>query len=501
MLSALPRKMTRLALAIIACQAILALLVFASDWPLGITGEWVWQRLDDAPFPWIESLIIAVGFVLTLFFVWLCDWHFTASRLRWLLLAIILAFGTWVDFNLMQVGGMGAFESVFAVIDPHTGGYLLESYQIDDIRQYLQTYHRRLEKDADQSNHLDVHPPGNVLFARMARGISFPAAGQDFIFVPEMRELMLVSYAPAVQQLQLDARHLTAAENVVICFWILSTAARVLIFLSVLLLLPRNLPNSGLVAALLAFALGGQILFLGHFDALMFFLGACCLINLVLLERFPRQWKIFCPMLGVLLAICVFFSLAFAVLIPGIMLFFFCRYPRRAAGLRILALLSGGLLCVGVLEALQVRILQMVFYCARNNARFFLEANRDGFWPAANLLDLLLFEGAVFVFPIILALPGWRKLRPASQWRLGSRRAWLLSWALVILFLLFSSFSKGEMGRLLLFIFPFVACLGCILLAEVKLPPGAYCLWAILPFSSAVFIMLLRCQLKLIIFF
>lgn len=501
MLTALTRKMTLLALAILASQVLLGLLVWGTDWPLGIPGEWTWQRAEGAFFPWIEASIIAVGFALAAFLVWLCDWHLAASPLRWLLLVLILAFGTWVDFNLMHVGGMGAYEPVFAVIDPHTGGYLLESYQVDDVGEYLRSYHLRLAKDADRCNHLDVHPPGNILFAKIARGIPFPAALQDFMFMPEMRKLMLDVYAPALQQLHMGESHLREAEKVVVCFCILATVARFLIFLSLQLVLPRNLPNAGLVAALLAFALGGQILFLGHFDALMFFLGTCCLFNLALLQRFPRAWLPCCLIMGALLATGVFFSLAFAVLIPGVLLFFFCRYRRRAAWQHSLMLLLGGLIWVAGAEIMQVRILQMVFYCARNNARFFLEAGRDGFWPPANFLDLLLFEGTVFVFPLLLALPGWKKLRWRKGWRLSPSRSWVFAWAAVILFLLFSSFSKGEMGRLLLFIFPFIAFLGCILPAEIKLSRKAYCLWALLPLSSAIFIMLLRCQLKLIIFF
>jgi len=472
-----------------------------TDWPLGIPGEWTWQRAEQTFFPWVEAAIIVVGFALAAFVVWLCDWRFAASPLRWLLLAIILAFGTWVDFNLLQVGGMGSFEPVFAVIDPHTGGYLLESYQVDAVGEYLRSYHLRLARDADRRNHLDVHPPGNVLFAKIARGISFPAAVQDFMFMPDMRKMMLRMYASALQKLHFGESHLRAAENIVICFCILASVARYLIFLSLLLVLPGKLANAGLVAALLAFGLGGQILFLGHFDALMFFLGACCLFNLALLQRFPRLWLPCCFSMGALLATGVFFSLAFAVLIPGTLLFFFCRYSRRAAWQHSLVLLAGGMVWVAWAEIMQVRILHMVFYCARNNARFFLEAGRDGFWPPANLLDLLLFEGTVFVFPLLLALPGWKKLRWRRDWRLGTSRSWVFAWAAVILFLLFSSFSKGEMGRLLLFIFPFVAFLGCILPAEIRLSRGAYCLWVLLPLSSAIFIMLLRCQLKLIIFF
>ncbi len=495
------RKMMFLALAILASQVILGLLVGGTNWPLGISNEWVWQRAEPVSWPWVEWLIIATGFALALFFVWLSDWHFRDSPLRWLLLAIILAFGTWVDFNLMQVGGMGAYESVFAVIDPHTGGYLLESYQMDEVGEYLQNYHRRLEKNQDKCNHLDVHPPGNILFAKLARKLSFPTRLQNFIFMPEMRGPMLESYAPAVYFFRLEEEQLREAEVVVICFWILASVARILIFLSLLLALPRNPPNAGLVAALLAFALGGQILFLGHFDALMFFLGACCLFNLALLERFARYRLAGSAIMGALLALCVFFSLAFAVLIAGVLLFFACRYPRGQAERNALALLLGGALVVGILELLQVRILQMVLYCARNNARFFLAAGRDGFWPPANLLDLLLFEGAVFVFPLLLLLPGWRKLGWRREWRLSFSRSWALAWGLVLLFLLFSSFSKGEMGRLLLFIFPMVAFSGCLLPAAIKLPARTYCLWAVLPLSSAAFIMLLRCQLKLIIFF
>lgn len=495
-----PRRYLLAGLLVLTVQLLLFAAILFPDFAIGIPGEWVWQKYHRG-IPWIDGLVILTGFIIAALPAWLCDFRLRQRGGKLGLCLLILALGSWFDYNMLLVGEASVFEAVLAVGNPHTGGYLEAAARMPDpLPQTLRNFHHRLAADADPANHLDVHPPGNIVFSWLARRCPLPVPLRDWMFDAEMRDLCRRNFTIPEQLYMRTAEDFHDGETIVILFWLLSAAARLLIFAALWRVWRHDVRHCGLVALLLAAGLGGQILFLGHFDVLYFFGGALCLWLLVCSLESARGGVWWSLALGVSLGVCTTLTLAFGVLIAGSLLLYGWRLPlpqaRRQGG----ALLAGGLLVVALLELAGIRIISICLLAARNNARFFAEAGRHSFWLPWNLLDLLIFEGVLFVLPMFLGWPArardWLPLGRGSQ-----EGAWLAAWGLALLFLLVSPFSRGEMGRLYLFILPVLAFLSCRQLSRMPAGKTGWLLWGGLALLAAWFNFTTRVNLKLVLFY
>lgn len=487
-------------LLLLTIQLLLFAAVLSPTFVIGIPGEWVWQKYARGV-PWLDGLVIFVGFSIAAFPAWLCDFqiHHRGGKLG--LCLLILSLGSWFDYNMLLVGEASVFEAVLAVGNPHTGGYLEAATRMQGpLPEYLRTFHLRLAADAEPNNHLDVHPPGNIVFSRLARHCPFPTGLRRWMFDDEMRELCRQNFTIPEQLFMRSAEDFRDGETIVMLFWLLSAAARLLIFAALWRIRRSDVTHCGLIALLLAAGLGGQILFLGHYDVLTFFGGALCLLLLVFGLEPRRVGVVWSICLGLALGICTTLTLAFAVLALGSLLLYFWLLPLRSAALRGGALLAGGLLVVALLELYGIRIIAICLLAARNNARFFVESGRYSCWLPWNLLDLLIFEGALFVLPLFLHWPRYcRHWLPLGR---GSHDgAWLAAWGLTLVFLLGSPFSRGEMGRLYLFMLPVLAFSSCLNLTRMPERAKSWFLWCGLGLIAAWLNFTIRVNLKLVLFY
>lgn len=494
------RRYVLAGLLVLAGQLLLFAAILAPGFAIGIPGEWVWQKYHRG-IPWIDLVVILTGFGIAALAAWLCDFRMRLRSGKLGLSLLVLAFGSWFDYNMLLVGEASVFEAVLAVGNPHTGGYLEAAARMPEpLPQTLRNFHHRLAADADPTNHLDVHPPGNIVFSWLAVRCPLPRSWRDWMFDAEMRDLCRQNFTLSELHYMRTAEDFHDGETIVILFWLLSTAARLLIFAALWRVWGQDVRHSGMVALLLAAGLGGQILFLGHYDVLNFFGGALCLWLLVGSLESPGAGARWSLALGVVLGICTTLTLAFGVLSAGSLLLYGWRLPLPRARRQGLALLAGGGLVVALLELAGVRIISICLLAARNNARFFAEAGRHSFWLPWNLLDLLIFEGVVFVVPMFVGWPGrvgdWLPLGRGSE-----AGAWLGAWGLTLLFLLVSPFSRGEMGRLFLFILPVLAFASCRQLSRMPAGKTGWLLWSGLALLAAWFNFTTRVNLKLVLFY
>ena len=502
-----PRTLAAAGWAVLGTHLLLILLVAHTRLPLGITGDWVWRRTEATGIPWVDIAIVTLAFLLAAFLAHVHDQCLPRrTRLALPLLLVILGLGSWLDYHLLSIGPAGNYESVIAVVDDFTSGYLLEASRIGDARAYFLQFDERLERDEDPGNHLDVHPPGNVAFSwvfwHLNRKGLLPRAAVDWLMPANERRLGREAYSLSISARGIPAEALDTAEVIVVVFWILVAAGRLVTFAAILVLRRGSPRNGGTVAAMLAFGLGGPMLFMGHYDVITYFLGSCCLLVLALAMRRDRRLPAWSGLLGVLLALSTMFSLAFGVLIACSLLVFWVGSGKKAALQRTAAMVGCGLLMVALGEALGLRILRMCLLCARNNSRFFAETGRSGWWAPWNGLDLLLFHGALFVFPALLALPK-RCADVLAPWRrrCGPLRAWGWALAPTLVFLLVSPFSRGEVGRLFLFFLPFLALVGCLVVGSARLPSSPRRIWLASALVAAWLTVCIRMNLHLVVFF
>ncbi|WP_437206105.1 hypothetical protein [Planctomicrobium sp. SH664] len=160
----------RFATALIACSAVGAVaqlgLLWGTTWPLGVRGEWTWERIGDGFDPLAVLVALVVGGLL-LGYVWFgARLMPTASAgRRWGLLAgLCLLGGGWLTTLISAVPGIAGTARVpFVLYYERCSGYFWQArYQVDSLKQFLQTYPERIQDSSKSENylHLGTHPPG-----------------------------------------------------------------------------------------------------------------------------------------------------------------------------------------------------------------------------------------------------------------------------------------------------------------------------------------------------
>ena len=482
---------------------IFSLLAAFTSIPLGIPSEWTWCRVDKLDyFPLFELIAIGFFFAVSVFLVYNIDRKPVELSRKLLYILIIIVFASFYDYYIILSGRSGISEQIFSVIDPYTSGYLMLAGKINEPCDFFQKYDQFLEKDACSSNHLDVHPPGNVAFSYLVlescRNSPLPAWVINQVLPSGvMKDVNYAAQAGVFKDVSFDEKLNQAAAFIVILFLLMNFISRILL-VSALLVFSRGVTrNIGLNTLLLGFGIPGLILFLGHYDVMMFFIGASCSLLLALAVA-KEYWKfpIFSMLTGIMLAIGVIHSLAFAALIFAFILTIFCCRRQDRKYYKILMLIIGGGIVVAICQVFDMNIINMCLLSSRNNSRFFAESGRSYFWLPFNLLDFFIFAGPLLVTLAFVFLP---KLKEYKRFNWPSVQAVCFAAIFIMLLLLISPFSKGEMGRLMLFFMPFYALGAGLSLAHLKLNSRNYAMLVCTVGATGMMTIVLRLFLKLVL--
>jgi hypothetical protein len=484
----------------IGTAALLCILVYATNVPLGITSDWVWGRHKHIEFPLIEFASITIFFAIAVFIAFMVKCYARNSREIIICICLILGCGICLDYYMMQAGKLGINENIFGVLDKYTGGYMTSAANIKNPEKYFSEYHLRLERDEDKSNHMDVHPPGNVMLSyvvlQWCRNSTLPKRILHGVFPKAVFEDLETARKDGVfQDIPDEDAVYTAGAFILLLSVACLTLARVLI-LAAAVKLCQYRGNYGLAALLAVVAIPSPILFMGHYDVLMFFLGAVCCFVFAMGERARHgYWWDF--LTGLALGFSVFFSLAFGAMI--LFVFLYCclqGMTEKRHWIRAVAIAGGGITVIILCYCCNIRIIEICLYAARNNARYFSEVGRSKYWAPMNLLDYLLF-GGVFLF--FMPLSEISRTNVKKLFVHHNRKYILLaSYLGVLLFLLISPFSRGEMGRLLLFFKPCGLMLSTAALMRKKLDNTSWSMLIAVAALSLLLTLLTRITLKLI---
>lgn len=484
--------------------------VIATEFSFGIAGEWIWQRVTPSP---LSSTFFSFLTVFLPYLIVLSLMLFLAAagvrkcadgtepRLLHGVLPLLFLFSFLLQEALLSAGRCGRGENEFAILDRYTGGYLTAASQITSAPDYFRNFAHRLSLDAEKSNHLDVHPPGNVFFCwcvlKFCRAVPQTAVLAETLRPPDVREGLKSAFRAGAFRPLRDEPAVSAASVL-----LLSLSELFLAFSAVLLALSaRNLVRSAtpgawiLTAAAAAVLSSAAALFHGHCDVFYYFSGALILYFLVKALRTsagPLK-ALFSVLAGLMTAVASACSLAFGLFLPLAGALFLARRSWRAGIVPLILFGTAALLPVAALWSYaDVNLISCAYYAARNNAAFFRESARSAFlWIPWNFADLVLFAPP---FSFLSAFGGWFVLRRRCFTTHGNVLVWTLAGLLV--FLTVSPFSRGEMGRLLLFLFPAVllAALRNMLAAEHE--PKSAPVIAVL-FSQGLLILVFRVFLKL----
>lgn len=163
---------TRGLISVVALSAISVAFLWLTDIPLGVPGEWAWERIATADVEAevvlgaVHSLIVGVVYILV---AWLGSRRIAnCSRTElagWLLGMASVGFGWMLAVQESPPSGWRMSKAAFVLYYPGSSGYFHKArYEIPDTAEFLHDY-EDLMAEGDVL-HVGTHPPGLFLFYR-----------------------------------------------------------------------------------------------------------------------------------------------------------------------------------------------------------------------------------------------------------------------------------------------------------------------------------------------
>lgn len=458
----------------IAAAAPLAVL-WLTEIPLGVPGEWTWSRIPVAPADWTPLILgCFLAAVVGGLYIGTCAVGAfrvaAASRFElaaWLG-ALWAAGFAWLwalqESPALTQYALGKSGWVL-YYHAHEGYFEQARYVMRDVPSYLAGYETQMAEG--DYLHLGTHPPGLILFHRVCINLcrASPALCDllERTQPPSFRDAMEV-----IERLERTGpRPITGPDRAALWLAVLITQAIAAAGAWPIYLLVRRThsPTASWWAAALWPLVPALAVFLPKSDALLPFLGALCLW--AWLEGLRRGRLSLCALAGALFWLAMFLSLAvlpIALAAASLTLWesFFCspeeRTSPRLAGwaARIAAAAAGwGFFLVLLWFLGRINLVSVWLANLRNHAAFYDHYPRTYWkWLIEIPLELLFAVGA----PLVVAVGIGFCTSVAAGWR---RRAmgpyWCLTATMVVLWL--TGKNMGEAARLWLVFMPWAVWL------------------------------------------
>jgi len=440
-----------LAVLVVPTLLVIVLLV-ATNIPLGIVGEWVWNRAASPPWNplhWLLPLAaLAIYLVVAVLGAkWLSKLHEAWIVLLGPLAILFAALWQWALVEFPNPGG-GPERWIPSQYFKATSGYFTVAQSIDDTRTFLEKYESWAKK-AD-SFHLGTHPPGLILLHRFSID-SFernPELGHQIEqWVPgRVRDGFEIVGAPLPQAER------SALLAISIGTWFVSLLTMIPIYGLVRL---GGTKIEAWWGALFWPAIPASTLFLPVGDALYPFLAASILW--LTIASFQARIGILALMAGGLLWIGMMLSLAFVVVaaIGGVTVVWLAvsegKWGRGI--ITLLALAAGLLLPVELLyDSLGLNLIEVWRINLTKHAGFYDAMPRSYVpWIFVDLIEFAIVSGPglFLAATITIVTRAWWKNAPAVDQLLAV-------WLVLLIFLDLSGRNRSEVARLWLFLAPLV---------------------------------------------
>lgn len=426
-------------------------------------GQWVWRLRETPLIPGRGSLAAFAAALLAALIVLdsLRTGQVPSKRRCALLLAVIILLGMVAALG-MALNDRGYWVRAPAVIVSDVSmGYYRQAMQIQSISSFL-AGHRRRASDPHIPDRVRTHPPGPALFCYALRSyfLTYPS-------VPEGIERALQNrLGLTAQTLRQTIRNLTSVPLSPLDAIIALLVALVLSTIWVLIALPAfgigTLifdRRAGLILALLAVTLPSLLCFTPAIDGLGAVLAASFVYLWLLALKGARWWAYL--LAGAAAAIMLMWSFGYLALalVAAAAAFAVWRPvspPQRPPHVRGLAV------CVAIFTTVYAVIYFWSGYNILSALPASLEAHRQilagcgrsyWVWVPMNLYDFLLFMGPGLV---IVAIAATYQGLSARRWPpVGRGFVWGL--VLVVALLLISGSTRGEVGRIWVFLMPLMA--------------------------------------------
>lgn len=180
----------RVRLIIFAAAAISIGLFSLTEIPLGIPGEWTWNRIRYSGGAWLTlpSVLLALAtFAVFALVAWAGARRVTESSraelFGWLLALMATGFAWLHAVQNTPPAGLDAAKFPFVLYYPSSSGYFFKaSYEIENTADFLRDYEETVRNG--DTLHEGTHPPG--LFVLFRSLIAFAEAAPDVAAVPQV---------------------------------------------------------------------------------------------------------------------------------------------------------------------------------------------------------------------------------------------------------------------------------------------------------------------------
>ena len=440
--------------------------VLCTDFPLGVCGNWVWNRNGE----WNGAWTVQCGWILLCFgpAAW-AAWHLhgKTGKRNIFLAGIILLCGIAGDWAVLRGGRAGLAENALAVLNPFTTGYLNPVWTRQDVTRDFASKILQVTDAAEVPAHRHVHPPMNVYLAEAA--MHSPGKWGGGLLPGVRHEIEALQQAGALIPPLDTAEMAEAALKILVLFLAGLELAKIL--LACMLWKMPAVRDAGAAFLAVAFGSNAAVLFCGHYDVFYFFITTLVLFCAGLAVRKPL-WSFGA---GVFAGTGSCFTLGFGVvgLVTSGMFVLQKNRLKLMAGV-----IAGGLLTAGCLMLAEVDLPAVLRKCWENQKRFQTMTHKGyGIWAWWNIVDALLFCG---VFPCLALC-----MKPGKGWSSMNKL-----WAILFggwLFILFSGGVRGELGRIGVLYLP------VLLLAAGRFAgQGEKSFWTRLAVFAAIFLMFLQ---------
>jgi hypothetical protein len=456
--------------------------VWQTAWPLGIPGEWTWDRLPLAE-PWFLAVIPStIAAIIYMTFIWLAAPRLSQDRslatgLR--LCGLTLAGFAWLcvvqesapRFNQLSKAG-------YVLFFRGPSGYFSQArYDVTDLLQFVAKYNKLMAQG--EVLHVGTHPPGLiVLFRGLIRLCEDSRSFSQTLVQTQPPSVVAAFNDIAGSASSRETLRLADRAALWLAFLLVQFAAAVTVIPLYGLLRRSHPPRVAWLSASFWPAVPAVAIFLPKSDVLFaslgIFLGWLWLngFGTDRIEKSARSW-VCCAAAGALFWMGLTLSLAmlpiaFLLAVATLWDLFAPALDRAEQGKRIRKL-AGGLivagitffcLCLAVWWQFGLNLFETWHWNYLNHAAFYKSYSRTYVkWLVLNPLEFAISAGVPLVVLALAAMPGAVRLPRNPDRSLG----WALVTTWCILWL--SGKNMGEAARLWTFltpwlIFPAAATLG-----------------------------------------
>lgn len=445
--------------------------IWLTDIPLGIPGEWTWERSEPDAALWptvLFPLLIAAGYVAIVRVGWRrIDSSTRGQRAGWL--AGLVAGGFLWLWSVQECASQPfqLSKAVWVLYFPSSSGYFTEARQSQlTWQEYLAGYEERIatmSRDAHAGDatarrellHLGTHPPGLVMGYRALIALCE--------WSPTLTSAVLWTQPDSLRESFADAfEHLPAADRAVL--WLSSLIVQLVAVLTVCplyrLLRRDHSPRASWLTTSFWPTIPALALFLPKSDALYPYLGM--LFLWLWLEGRARRSTTMCVAAGAVLwvGMCLSLALLPVAVLAAVVTAWEIFVQKKPGFLGKSGLLTGvGFVvpCLFVWLILDISLAGVWIWNYLNHAAFYEFYQRNYWkWLLANPMEL-----AVALGPPLTILAVWSFARAVRSIGLDSSRqsngmiyATAIVWGLLHL----SGKNMGEAARLWLVIMPWFVC-------------------------------------------